>query len=124
MAKLVYLGEEGSVYSKRLDQLIAQYKLNRKNNVSEMAELRSTVASDVLVVTEPRLMRGFDYRAADKKGIALMLCLGFDTQRGYIQALGRVGRFGDSCRRFTLKSSTMVYEARQNELDSAIMFGL
>ena len=65
MAKLVYLGEEGSVYSKRLDQLIAQYKLNRKNNVSEMAELRSTVASDVLVVTEPRLMRGFDYRTAD-----------------------------------------------------------
>ena len=75
-----------------------------------MAELRATISNDVLVVTDPRLMRGFDYRTADKKGIALMLCLGFDTRRGYVQALGRVGRFGDPCKRFTLKSSTMAHE--------------
>ena len=87
-----------------------------------MARLRATTASEVLVVTKPYLMRGFDYRSADGKGIALMMCLGFDTRRGYIQALGRVGRFNDPCKRFILKGSPMVDEAKQNELDSALMF--
>ena len=73
-----------------------------------MSQLRNMTAKDVMVVTDPRLMRGFDYRSADKKGIALILCLGFDTQRGYRQALGRVGRFGDPCRRFTLFDQEMV----------------
>ena len=74
----------------------------RHDDVAEMSKLRKMTAKDVIVVTEPRLMRGFDYRSADKKGIALILCLGFGTQRGYRQALGRVGRFGDPCKRFTL----------------------
>ena len=73
-----------------------------------MSQLRNMTAKDVMVVTDPRLMHGFDYRSADKKGIALILCLGFDTQRGYRQALGRFGRFGDPCRRFTLFDQEMV----------------
>ena len=80
-------------------------------------------ARDVMVVTEPRLMRGFDYRSADGRGIALLLCLGFDTNRSYRQALGRVGRFGDPFKRFKLFEQEMVEKDKQNELDSALAFG-
>ena len=80
-------------------------------------------ARDVMVVTEPRLMRGFDYRSADGQGIALLLCLDFDTNRSYRQALGRVGRFGDPCKRFSLFDQEMVDKDQQNELDSKFMSG-
>ena len=110
MAKLVYMGERNSAFSKRLDQLVARYNLDRHDDVTDIAKLRDTKAKDLLVVKEPRLMRGFDYRSADKKGIALMVCLSFNTHRGFIQALGRVGRGGDPSKRFTYKGSTMVHE--------------
>ena len=80
-------------------------------------------ARNVMVVTKPRLMRGFDYRSADGNGIALLLCLGFDTNRSYRQALGRVGRFGDPCKRFSLFDQEMVDKNQQNELDSKLMSG-
>ena len=80
-------------------------------------------ARNIKIVTEPRLMRGFDYRSADGNGIALLLCLGFDTNRSYRQALGRVGRFGDPFKRFKLFEQEMVEKDKQNELDSALAFG-
>lgn len=44
-------------------------------------------------------MRGFDYRARDH-GISLVIAESFDTERDFHQAMVRVGRHGDKCRRY------------------------
>lgn len=46
-----------------------------------------------MIVTEERLMRGFDYRCTE--GIALLLARGFIHKRGLLQGMGRVGRMND-----------------------------
>ena len=66
-------------------------------NEADTAALQNLTRRDVLVVTEPALMRGFDYRCST--GIALLVARAFDGQRAYFQALGRVGRYGEPCRR-------------------------
>ena len=52
-------------------------------------------------------MRGVDYRVlqghGDTQGIALFIMTRFDTQRAFIQGLGRVGRYGEEERRFVLE---------------------
>ena len=50
-------------------------------------------------MTDATLMRGFDYRS--KVGIDLIICKSFSTERAMVQGLGRVGRNGDLCRRFS-----------------------
>ena len=107
MAKLVY-SEECGCLDRQLDSLIAFHNLRRLDNVSDMEILRKATANDVFVVTDPKLMRGFDYRTSDRSGIALLLCHGFPTQRSLYQGLGRVGRFGDPCKRFVLKGIELV----------------
>ena len=84
MAKLVYVGLKSSIYHTRVKELCARHKLTCRTDVSLIADLRAITANDVLVVTEERLMRGFDYRSADKNGIALMMCYDASTLRGYI----------------------------------------
>ena len=68
------------------------------------------------IVSQPLLMRGFDYRCKD--GIRLLIASKLDSARAYVQALGRVGRYTDPCERFKLstvevgyfeKSSTSLY---------------
>ena len=70
-----------------------------------MTVLRATTARDVYIVTDPRLMRGFDYRSADGHGIALLMCNHVDSEREANQALGRVGRYGDRGERAKLISN-------------------
>lgn len=43
-------------------------------------------------------MRGFDYRCKD--GISLFIARQVDSQRTLIQALSRVGRYGEDCTRY------------------------
>ena len=54
----------------------------------------------LLVVTDPKLMRGYDYRST--VGIDLVIDKQFASEREMIQGLNRVGRNGDDCKRFTL----------------------
>ena len=61
--------------------LTAQFKLTLKTDESCVAKLRDTKKSDVHVVKQARLMRGFDYRSADGAGIALLICAPLDTRR-------------------------------------------
>ena len=122
MAKLVYVGFKGSTYPDRVEKLCIQHKLTFRTDICEMEDLRAIKANDVLVVTEPRLMRGFDYRSEDKNGIALMMCYDVGTLRDYIQALGRVGRFDDPCMRYTLSGAAMVDKTKQTALDSSLAF--
>ena len=56
-----------------------------------MERIRKMQPNDVFFVTKPALMRGLDY--GSECGIALMLAKMFISQRDYIQALGRVGRY-------------------------------
>ena len=46
-------------------------------------------------------MRGFDYRS--DTGIALLLCKQLDSKRAFLQAMGRVGRMGDTAQWFKLQ---------------------
>ena len=52
----------------------------------------------VLLIDDPQLMRGFNYRAT--QGITLILCKGFKNKRDTVQAKGRVGRYRDPCTRY------------------------
>ena len=46
-------------------------------------------------------MRGVDYRAGKNTlGISLLIMAAFDSQRSYIQGLGRVGRYNECSLRF------------------------
>ena len=82
MAKLVYVGPEADPeLISTLKNLTAKYNLTLKTDESCVAKLRDTKKSDVHVVKEARLMRGFDYRSADKAGIALLICAPLDTKR-------------------------------------------
>ena len=58
----------------------------------------------MLVVTESSLMRGLDYQTNEPDGIALLLAEPFASPRALKQALGRVGRFDEPCKRYMLES--------------------
>ena len=48
-------------------------------------------------------MRGRDYRSNADEGVALLICSDFPSKRLYQQALGRVGRYGEPCKRARLQ---------------------
>ena len=50
-----------------------QNKLNLRINISDMSALRSLTKSDMLIVTDPILLRGFDYKSDAPDGINLLL---------------------------------------------------
>ena len=65
--------------------------------------LRSLKAGDCCLVTKVSLMRGYDYKCP-QSGIALFVGKMFAHRREVSQALGRVGRYSEPCRRFYLES--------------------
>ena len=53
------------------------------------------------MVSDPALARGIDYRAAPGTvGIALLVMGACESERAYVQLLGRVGRYKEPCMRF------------------------
>ena len=87
-----------------------------KLNLDDPDALRSLSNNTCYFVTEQRLMRAFDYRgkplnpeesttAADVKRVpcSLLIAKSSPTMRDYVQALGRVGRYNDQCKRYILK---------------------
>jgi hypothetical protein len=52
-------------------------------------------------------MRGVDYRSSNYSGIELLIANPLSSKREYRQALGRVGRYGESCARYYLDKLTM-----------------
>ena len=81
MAKLVYVEEDMTWFNKKIDACIKRHGLVRHDNVRSMKKLRQISAQDVMIVTDARLMRGYDYRSEDEKGIALILCRDFPSER-------------------------------------------
>ena len=70
-------------------------------NCKDLARLKQLNQNDVLLVTDTELSRGIDYRAAEGTiGIALLVMSSTQSQRAYVQLLGRVGRYREPCKRF------------------------
>ena len=60
-----------------------------------------------LVVDDPLVMRGSDF-LAPSTGLALVLDRGLQSDREVQQALGRVGRFGERCKRYTIEGVDLI----------------
>ena len=70
-------------------------------NCKDLTRLRQLKNDDVVLITDPELSRGIDYRAAEGTvGIALLVMSSVQSQRAFIQLLGRVGRYREPCKRF------------------------
>lgn len=67
----------------------------------DLERLKMLTSQDVVLITDATLARGVDYRAADGiKGLALLVMSSSQSERAYIQLLGRVGRYREPCLRF------------------------
>ena len=67
----------------------------------DLNRLKRLSSHDLLLVTDPILMRGVDYRVkTGTMGISLLIMSDFANRRAFVQALGRVGRFNERCKRF------------------------
>ena len=55
-----------------------------------------------MLQTEAWMMRGLDYNTEHHAGIGLLIAKPCSSRRAYIQALGRVGRYGTQCKRYLL----------------------
>ena len=120
-AKLVHCDEKDLAAYERI---ATGRSLTVHHDVSSPALLRKMRPSECYFVTHKRLMRGFDYRGADRAALttvtepgvsssarnklSLLMACPADTQRDYLQALGRVGRFGDACARYRLRGVDQV----------------
>ena len=88
------------------DANIETFKLQAKveataTDCKDLNRLQNLSKHDIFIVTDPKLMRGVDYRAAKHtRGISLLIMGDFDSQRSYIQGLGRVGRYNECSQRF------------------------
>ena len=96
MAKLIFTSTSG--YN-RVTKLFG--KANVKMDITDSSQLRNMKPIDIFVTSDESFMRAHDYRATDgNSGIALFIDKPLSCRRTFLQALGRVGRYGQVCRRF------------------------
>jgi hypothetical protein len=67
---------------------------------TEWLDKQDAGAFGLYVITDSRLMRGYDYRAP-KKGLTLFVATSFESRNAFRQGMNRVGRFGDEAHRCT-----------------------
>ena len=65
----------------------------------------------LVVTSDPEVMRGYDFRS-QKVGMILFIAKSFASMRDANQGMGRVGRFGESAKRFKLQSVALVDDAK------------
>ena len=73
-------------------------------NCEDVDKIRKLGSQDVLFVSKPELMRGFDYLSTRQEGIALLMARSLPSKRHVEQALGRVGRNGQQGTRYLLEA--------------------
>ena len=71
-------------------------------NEGDVKTTRNLKENTLLVVSQERLMRGFDYRTADGIGIDLLIARNFTSKRAFVQGLNRVGRYNEAYGQFIL----------------------
>ena len=64
---------------------------------TDLAILQDMQPGDVVVHNTEEWFRGVDYHTAHPDGIALLIAKPFSSERAYLQALGRVGRYATNC---------------------------
>lgn len=70
-------------------------------NPTDLAFLKQLTPDHVILLTDPTLARGIDFRAHERtRGIALFVMSACHSSRAYLQLLGRVGRYREPCERF------------------------
>ena len=117
MAVLIYCHEEDVTRYKELGK---QYGFAPATNLSEIEDFRHLGPYDCLIVTDSDLMRGIDYSGAPY-GIKLLISRDFPHHRAFEQGLGRVGRYGQPCKRCILPGLSAVNE--EQELSLANILG-
>ena len=80
-----------------------------------MSALRSLTKSDMLIVTQPILLRGFDYKSDAPEGINLLMMSSVSSARALLQALGRVGRYQQPGKRFQWKELVQQIDQKEND---------
>ena len=102
MARLIYIDEDKF---KEVEALARRFDPNCViwNNYPDLRVLRTLKSDTLLLVSDPILMRGFDY-FCEESGIGLLICKRLNSSRDLKQALGRVQRYRSSSdRRFILE---------------------
>ena len=85
--------------------------------------IKDVPVGTVLFVTDPRLMRSFDYgyvSSTKNTMLSLLIQENFLRPRHFEQALGRVGRFGQACRRFILNGIRGYFEQQDDKVQNYI----
>ena len=75
--------------------------------------LKGLQPGHVYFVSQEINMRGIDYRS--ENGIELLICNPLSNERAYIQALGRVGRYGEPCGRWILEGVPSISSVKEQE---------
>jgi len=115
-ARLVFVHEDKIA---DVEALCKSRGLTYMKNCSKLSVLRKLGPKMVCAVTESRLMRGFDYKSSN--GIALYMGRKVNCLRDQTQAMTRVGRYGERCRRFAepelfYDENNLVDVSKQDEL--------
>jgi hypothetical protein len=97
MARLIYTSIDN--YAEIRDLFKGkQVTLVPDENASD--KLREMESNHVFYTSVENYMRAYDYRSKEDSGIALFLDTPLSCKRTLIQALGRVGRYAQRCKRF------------------------
>ena len=96
MAVIIYCHEEEA---NRYYSMAEEKGYAVTHNQEDFKELQNLTPYDCLIQTND-LMRGVDYRTKEGKGIKLLIARDSPNRCEYVQALGRVGRYGEPCERF------------------------
>ena len=113
-AKLVYTKDEAKV--KTLKETGTTKDLKVRVDITDMRELRSLTKNDMLIITNPDLLRGFDYKSNATEGINLLMMSPVSSTRSLQQALGRVGRYHQPGKRFRWNDVTALVDVRENDM--------
>ena len=113
-AKLVYTKDEAKV--KTLKETGMTKDLKVRVDITDMRELRSLTKNDMLIITNPDLLRGFDYKSNATEGINLLMMSPVSSTRSLQQALGRVGRYHQPGKRFRWNDVTVLVDVRENDM--------
>ena len=76
-------------------------------------EIRRNLTNECLIVTDPKLMLGVDYRAEKKTGIDLLVARPFPNYRKLYQGEARVGRGGEPFGLYRWSETRMLVDEQQ-----------
>ena len=86
-----------------LSDLFALAGADVKRDCADPDGLRNMSRDQLFIQSTEELMRGHDYSTSLPCGIALLVASDVSSSRALVQCYGRVGRYGQACKRFRLR---------------------